>query len=313
MNNKAGDVPQPQGHLLLRGLDGTNPLGFLAAVGAFRLLAVANSDIRMAWQVSDGTWRPTVIGVDMAIADIGSELQVCLGKLDKGVWSIDKKLPFSASRLRQEARGARSSASIRNRERADAVASLGVEFCCDDKGDFDDTAFRMVRAGDSTGQGLLAYGKRILESTTAQQLQRAVMEEWHYDDDQCALRLDPAENRGYALQWLDPSKAGATSVKGGNCLALVAMPMFPTAPVKGAAETMGFGLKESKKSSFTWPIWQPAITISTLQSLLGLTDLQRKQPPVAELASRGIAAVYRCDRIMTSTYYANFTPSQPCT
>jgi len=310
MTDGADNVPQRAGGLLLAGLDGSNPLGFMAAMGAFRLLALTHGRIRMAWRISDGTWHPTVLGIDVPEAEIGTELYVSLGELDKSVWSLDKKLPFPASRLREEARCAASAASAQNRERADTVAALGVEVYCDDEGNFKDTAFRMVRAGDSAGQGFLAYGKRILESTTAQQLQRAATEVWRHEDAQCALRWDPAEDRGYALQWRDPSKVGALSVKGGNCLALAAMPLFPTAPVKGEAETTGFGLKQSKNSSFTWPIWERALSLDTVRSVLGLPALQRAQPRTAELACRGIVAAYRCDRIMTSTYYSNFTPAQ---
>ena len=46
----------------------------------------------------------------------------------------------------------------------------------------------MVRSGDSSGQGLLAYGKRILELTTAKELFSTIAEAWQYQDRQCALR-----------------------------------------------------------------------------------------------------------------------------
>jgi hypothetical protein len=299
-----------QNGLTLDGLDGTNPLGFMAALGAFRLLSATHPTLKVAWQVSDGTWHPSLLGIQIPITEFGTELFDALSKLDKSVWSLDKKLPFSASHLRDEAYSAVVATSCQNRERADAVASLGVECHCDDEGNFEDTAFRMVRAGDSVGQGLLAYGKRILESTTAQELQHAVTCEWQHEDDQCALRWDPVEDRRYALQWRDPSKVGALSIKGGNCLALVGLPMFPIVPVKGEATTTGFGLKQSKKSSFTWPIWQHAVSTDTTKSLLTLPMLQRAQPSRSELECRGIVAVYRCDRVMTSTYYANFTPAR---
>jgi len=311
MSNNTGNASQPQEGLLLSSLDGTNPLGFMAALGALHLLSIKTGvGIKMAWRISDGAYHPIVFGIQVPIAELGNELHAGLVKLDKSVWSLDNRLPFPASHLRQEACSAALVASSKDRERADIITSLGVECYHDEDGSFKDTAFRMVRSGDSKGQGLLAYGKRILESTTAQELQRSVAEVWQYEDDQCALRWDPAENRGYALQWRDPSKVGALSVKGGNCLALAAITFFPTVPVSGKAETTGFGLKESKKSSFTWPIWEHALNLDTVRSILGLSALQLAQPPRTELACRGIVAVYRCDRIMTSTYYSNFTPAQ---
>lgn len=310
MSNNQDDMPQLDDGVLLTGLDGTNPLGFLAALGAFRLLSIENSCVTMAWQLFNGTWRPTLIGIQVSLSQLGSELHAAIAKLDKSVWSFDKKLPFAAARLRKEARNAAHATSSTSRGLADAIAALGVECCIDDKANFKDTALRMVRAGDAAGQGLLAYGKRILDSTTATEIQKVIADTWLYQDKQCALRWDPAEDRGYALQWGNPSDDGALSVRGGNCLALAAMTTLPTIPTKGQAETTGFGLKERKQSSYTWPIWKHPMSLDVLSSLLGLSDLQREQPPRAALECRGIAAVYRCDRVMTSTYYANFTPAR---
>jgi hypothetical protein len=299
-----------QDGILLRGLDGANPLGFLAALGTFRLLSIEHANVKMSWQLCDGTWRPTLFGLSVSLDRLGSELYRLIGKLDNSVWSFDKKLPFDAQRLREHAWNAVLGASTENRGLVDAIASLGVEICIDDKGNFKDTALRMVRAGDSAGQGLLAYGKRILDSTTASEITDATTKLWEYRDRQCALRWDPAEDRGYALQWGNPSDDGALSVRGANCLALVALVLFPAIPRKVQAETTGFGLREARQSSFTWPIWDQRVSLDVAGSLLAISDLQAAQPPRLDLGRRGIAAAYRCNRIMTSTYYANFTPAR---
>lgn len=302
----ASDSPT---EVLLHGLDGTNSLGFLAALGAFRVLAVTNPDLMMLWKSSDGTWRPAFRGLGFSVDQVGSKLFENLNKLDTSVWSLDKKLPFAGAHLRSEASLAVAAASIDNRVRADLIASLGIECFRDEEGNFEETALRMVRSGDSTGQGLLAYGKRILEKTTAQELQDCVTSAWQHQDEQCALRWDPTEDKSYALQWRDPSKVGANSVRGGNCLALVAMSMYPAIPVKGEAETVGFGLREPKQLSFTWPLWNVPLIPDIVRSLLSLPLLQRSQPDRLQLQHRGIVAAYRCNRVMTSKYYANFTPS----
>src|ERR1700687_306799 len=216
MTNNQGNVPESRDGVTLCGLDGTNPLGFLAALGVFRLLSIENSCATLNWQLFNGTWRPTIFGIQVPLAQLGSELHAVLGKLDKSVWSFDKKLPFAAARLRQEAYIAVGAASSSSRGLADAIAALGVECCIDDKGNFKDTALRMVRVGDAAGQGLLAYGKRVLDSTTATEIQTVITDTWLYQDKQCALRWDPAEDRGYALQWGNPSDDGALSVRGGS-------------------------------------------------------------------------------------------------
>jgi hypothetical protein len=309
MSENQNLVADPPADVLLHGLDGTNPLGFLAALGAFRVFAVSNPNVMMCWKSSDGAWRPAFRGLGFSVEQVGGKLFEDLKKLDNSVWSLSKKLPFAGVRLRSEASLAVAAASVGDRQRADLIASLGVECFRDEEGDFEDTALRMVRSGDSTGQGLLAYGKRILEKTTAQELQDCVTSIWRHQDEQCALRWDPTEDKSYALQWRDPSKVGANSVRGANCLALIAMSMYPAIPVKGEAWTVGFGLREPKQLSFTWPIWNAPLIADIVKSLLSLPLLQRPQPDRMQLRHRGIVAAYRCNRVMTSKYYANFTPS----
>jgi CRISPR-associated endonuclease/helicase Cas3 len=306
----ASQTPLPGDGLLFRGIDGTNPLGFLAAVGAFRLLSQPHASLKMGWRFVDGAWRPALFGLHMQFAELGSELHAALQTLDKTSWSLDKKLPFPLARFRNAALQASISTSAADRTVADDLACLGSECVQDKDGDFGVTSFCMVRSGDSTGQGLLAYGKRILETTSAEQLQQTVTGPWMYQDDQCALRWDPAEDRGYALQWRNPSKVGALSMKGANCLALMGLQLFTAVPSNRKTETVAFGFKRPKQSSLTWPLWTHPVSREVLASLLCMADLQKAQPPQAELERCGISGVYRCDRVMTSTYYANFTPAR---
>src|SRR5260370_22358584 len=53
--------------IILRALDGSNPLAFLAALGTFRVLHLrfAPERIRMRWVRKD-VWRPELTGVDEA-------------------------------------------------------------------------------------------------------------------------------------------------------------------------------------------------------------------------------------------------------
>src|SRR4051812_39760458 len=62
----AGSQPQigaePRGGLLLGGLDGANPLGFLAALGLFRFLdeCYGSGLLHMSWAPWGGTWVPVL-------------------------------------------------------------------------------------------------------------------------------------------------------------------------------------------------------------------------------------------------------------
>ncbi len=310
MSDNTDYARQPQDGLLLEGLDGTNPLGFMAALGVLRILSVSKDGVKLAWTLSSGTWRPELFGVRVPLPDLGAELHATIRNLDKSVWSIDKELPFAAARLREEAIKAATTCDRTNRLTVDTLSALGVDCFKDGKDKFRDTALRLIRSGDNNHNGLLSYAVRTIEVCTATQLQNAITAEWLYKDEKLSFRWDPVENRGYALQWGDPSDDGALTERGANCLALFAMPLFPTIPTKGQSETTGFGLKEPKQSSLTWPIWTHAVNLDTVKSMLGMSLLQRPLPPQSELACRGVIASYRCDRIMTSTYYANVTPAR---
>ncbi len=308
--------PQHDG-LLLPGLDGTNPLGFLAALGVLRVLSSREHGVKLSWHRSSGTWRPALYGYSARLAALGSEVHLAIHTLDKSVWSIDTELPFLASRLRGHALDAVASSGRANRLKADSIAALGAE-CCRAKKNvknteieiFKDTYFRLVRSGDNHRNGLLSYAARTFEACSAEHIQRAVGSDWRYRDAKLSFRWDPAEDRGYALQWGDPSDDGALTERGANCLGLFGLAYFPVIPVRGQAETTGFGLKARKQSAFTWPIWNHPISPDVIRSLLTLSALQSEQPDSQELNARGVVAAFRCNRVMTTTYYANFTPSQ---
>ena len=119
--------------VLLPGLDGTNPLGFLAGLGALRVLSIQTNGVKLAWKLSGGTWRPELSGVQVGLSDLGAELHTALRDLDQSVWSIDKELPFEAKRLRAEAIKAVTSADRTKRISADMLAALGVECFFDKK------------------------------------------------------------------------------------------------------------------------------------------------------------------------------------
>lgn len=303
--------------LLLLGLDGSNPLGFLAALGILNALTRraltqchSGAEVSLAWQLVKGFWRPAVVGGGQDVDELLDHLEAALGASDVYPWTLDKKLPFEAVRLREAVSAAASAATYVDRERVDLLASFGVELLRDDGGAFLDTSLRMVRAGDSAGQGLLAYATRIRSETTRNNLRETVFETWKSQDQNCALSWNPLETRSYALRWYDPSPDRSKSIRGANRLAIEAMGLLPTVPVGHQVKTTGFGLPNGKTESFTWPIWRAFACLDVARSLLTQPELQEEGPDPLALRGRGVAAVYRCDRIKTSKYYSNFTPAR---
>ncbi len=309
------DTASVDNGLLLAGLDGSNPLGFLAAIGTLRLLHLADkrTPVSMAWELLHGRWTPKINGAGTTPDELLDRLEAGIDVCDASPWSLHTKLPFKTEDFRKALSYHAGQALPANRDGVDILSALGVEVLSDDKGNFLDTALRMVRMGDSQGNGLLAYARRICEETSREDLQRALLQAWRYEDRRCALRWDPAEYHGYALQWSDPSKQSATSEQGANRLALAALPLLPTVPVGSRAVTTAFGRPGGKREYFTWPIWQVALPVQVVRSLLSLSVLQTVHPSTEELTSRGITAVFRSESLMTSKYYRNLSPAQRIT
>lgn len=305
-------TPDQKCGLRLLGLDGTNPLGFLAALGLLRILNLRrqSDSVQMLWEESDATWKPRVFGGGGNIDELLQRLSAGLRDCDPTPWDLDRKLPFDAERLRNEVLSASGAASYKDRDRIDTLGAFGVECVRDDEEIFEDTSLRMVRTGDSAGNGLLAYGKKVQSETTTDNLRSALTGPWRYEDEGCALRWDPNEYHGYATQWTDPSKEKTVSVRGANRLALAAMPMLPTIPMQTKVGTVAFGRPTSRQECLSWPLWTAVCGIDVVVSLLALSCLQDERPDSSKLYARGVGAVYRCDRAMTSKYYRNFTPAQ---
>lgn len=292
--------------ILLPGLDGANPLGFLAALGLLRVLS-CRLPTRMSWQPYGSCYCPQVFFDNANSDSLLEELMSALDAQDQKPWLLDRKLPFELQAFKEACKQAIEECSSSERYVADVLAGLGSTPTEEEQGVFSDTDLRMVRSGDSAGNGLLAYAVRIHEETTRQDLEKALFSPWDCTDKDCSLRWDPLENRAYALRWTNPSKEPTLSVRGANRLALEALACIPVIPTAQGAETTGFSAAGRARKAFTWYLWDQKSTFDAICSLLR-TDLAKQSEMV--LHARGIFGVFRCHRIMTSQYYANFTPAQ---
>ncbi len=306
--------------LLLNGLDGANPLAFLAALGVVVVLRNKFQGIRLGWKMIEGSWKPFVGGCGEDKDEFSGDLLAVLKNISMTAFDIDNKMPFDATRFTHGPHGLQSTqscASIDNRRNADFLVGFGTELYPSEKNrEFQDSSFRMVRSGDSAGQGLPFYAKAIREKTNLDHIQRALFRTWDYQDQCYSLRWDPIEDQRYALRWQDPSKksgpiAGPGTMLAANSLAIEALQYFPVILVGKQAHTTGFHEFGQRKTYFVWPIWTPMVSMDTIRSLLALDDLSKEPVPRSSLIQRGIEEVYRSQRIQPNKYYTNFIAATP--
>jgi len=287
----------------LTGLDGSNLLAYLAALGTLRVLTLAEPDrcVRMMWQ-DRGYWVPVVDGTR---ADGPDELlsllaqRVCGEESVDEAWKIGKNLTLNCAEFGQRMREAVGKAGHGQRVTADFLAAFGSDVygAGPKKELMSDTALRTMSGAGH--QHFLGFMLELAAGTGVEHLRRSLMAPWDYADGRPSLRWDAADFRPHALRAVDPSGDPIKTMRGANRLAVEALPLFPTAPQARRIRTTAFHEGESGTEVW-WPIWTEALELGTVAALLAAGEA-RVRP--------GVAQVYRATRF-TEGKYRNFSPSK---
>jgi hypothetical protein len=303
--------------LPLIGLDGSNPLAFLASLGTLRSLTNAwpERQVRMSWS-SAGPRRP-VLHTHQPVTP-PEVVSALVGQLktmeDHPAFSLGPDLNVTPEHFREFAeRAAAHAGQTRDRTWSDFASAFGCEATLSNDGKIQDTALRTMSGAGH--QHFVQFMSFIVQRTTAKHLEKTLFETWRYDDpvEKCTLRWDPQDDVRRALQWRDPSgdpeRKRKGNMLGANRLAIEALPLLPTIPVGHELRTTGFSGRGSQSTYWTWPIWSGALSLDVVRSLLATSDLQ-VAPGSPDLRSRGVTEVMRCRRL-TIGKFRNFTPAQP--
>lgn len=300
--------------ILLRGIDGSNPLGFLAAVGTLRAATCASpsSNWHLQWQMCDGTWTPKLLGHDSFSEDDLIELLMptLTRTKDQPALTFAENLNVSCEEFRAVTERAQAAATLTDRDEADLVAAFGCESLPISRKDstIQDTALRTMSGAGH--QHFLGSMLELARTTRPDHLRASLLLPWQYADERPNLRWDPVDDRRYALRWNEPSGDPVRTMRGANRLAVEALPLFPTAAGERRLQTTGFSQRRGEGVLFTWPIWNVPLNIDTVRSVLSLPELQEPRPDRDELSAMGIVEVYRSERI-TRDKYRNFTAAIP--
>jgi hypothetical protein len=300
--------------LVFRGIEGSNPLAFLAALGAGRIcdLLWCDQGIRMRW-IHDGGWRPEVSGLP-----VEDEAELCSALHKEAPWApleafsrLGKNLTVAPELFEEVAALVKDHVSPEDRRGADFIAAFGSEACADEK----KGRIRFTELCFITGSGhqdFLGTAKGLADSCEAQHLREALFGPWRYADAGLSLRWDPDDAKEYALRWRNPSIGGVSSVWGASRLAFEALPLLPTAPAGAELRTTGFQ-RRSRAHEFTWPIWTQWASMDTVRSLLGLREIQEDEPERGALRARGIEDIFRVQRVQIgqgANFKVSFRPAR---
>jgi hypothetical protein len=300
--------------VVFRGIEGSNPLGFLTALGALRLsnLVWRDHGVRLQW-IRDGGWRPQLSGLPME-----DDTEFCRVLHEQAPWVpldaftvLGNNLTVTPNLFGEVARRVAAEATGKDRRAADFAAAFGSEVIKDrdkDRIEYTDLCF----ITGSGHQHFLGTARGLAESAGPEHIGEALFGPWRYADKGLSMRWDPDDAKEYALRWRDPSIGGASSVWGANRLAFEALPLFPTVPKGKRLRTTGFH-RHDRLHEFTWPLWTQSATMDTVRSLLSLRELEEAAPDRVQLQSMGVDEVFRVQRVRIgqgANFKVSFRPAR---
>lgn len=207
--------------LTLKGLDGSNPLAFLAALGVLRAVEERQGGVRLSWR-DEGVWRPVLHGFDRVVEDLVALLDEDRHALrddpalalSYGDRELDLKPP--PAEYRQYLERLVSDATPTRRRSIDWAAAFASDVVVDNGGKTKPTALHFT-AGQ---QEFLRMALVLRDSVTAADLQEALLGPWTYSRPLPVLAWDATTNRDYALRARNPALEKKLGVPGADWLAL---------------------------------------------------------------------------------------------
>lgn len=309
--------------LALPGLDGSNPLGFLAGIGLLQVLhdRVATQALasRLAWR-NGGRWFAVVHGapdLDTVLSTLVADLELTRRAFaltlayDKDGYASNqscvrdlKPQPTTLRTFQDQAAALcmlQDSGTARRRS-VDLAAAYGSEVVKDNNGRVKPTALHFT-AGQ---QAFLAMVQDLAEGLTREHFVEALVGPWMGNSKLPSLSWNASASRNYALRASNPASEKRGSVPGAEWLAFLALGSFSSFSSGGRLRTacVRGGWKDGV---FTWPLWGRALTLPVVRSLLHLPGIDRLSQPAR--VAVGIETVLRSSILRSDQGgYGSFTP-----
>jgi hypothetical protein len=296
--------------LSLTGLKSGAPIGFMAALGAFRH-AVAMPElggVKLKWTPYSGQWCATfVTGNEIAPEDL---VRLFVERV-KGMksrpefeWSEAIKSSSLADYL------VAASSALDQTQLIQWFAAFGTQLVLSDDGKIESTPLDMT----VSAQKLLALslelhkdlgksGKGKAKERNGDSFREALFEEWRYADNWHSRGWDPGTLLLGALTPEAPTKMKKAGVRAAVWLAMECLPLMPCV-YDGSLAASGFR-REGRKQFFVWPVWEAALSMLTVKTILsqlvGMSSADRR--------ARHLAAIYESRIYKPSKYLATFQPA----
>lgn len=294
----------------LVGVDGSNPLGFLAALGLLRVLPGAKLGF-----TDDGSFRAFVDGLDKSESDLATFIS------DDAKGAEDGSAPwrFTYTKAATKKQGPQEVADLKpppddfkrflatcveawlsgNEEPAGYAAAYGTDVAVDGKGNTKPTAFHFTAAQ----QTFLGAVEGIRASVTQEWVEKSLFEGYG-EKPGSNLRWDPGSERNWALMANNPSGDGTRVDAPLEWLAFLGLPLLPSFPCGTRIITTGV-VGRGDDMTFTWPLWTVPASRHTTRSVLQVDWTGNAKGR----AACGVFAICSSAIRRTSQGFGNFGPS----
>lgn len=277
--------------LSLCALEGTNPLGFLAALGALDATARSGRKATLRW-TDDIVPQAMLAGV----ADSDDLLEVL--DQDRLSWARSVVLRYPETKPLADAkpdehllRGWFENAYQADHAMdADMLCSIVAEGAFDRAQKAKPTHLHFT-AGQ---QQFLEMVRTLATDVNKDMLKEAIYGPWKYKSPLPSLSWDARGERLYAVRATNPSGEKRLGVPGADWLAFRGLIFYPVSSVDGSLRTTACD-REWKHSAFRWPLWSAAASRDVVRSLVADRSLVAEQrlgrprnPQPRDLTARGI-------------------------
>ena len=257
----------------LAGLEGTNPLGFLAALGVQVAFAGEDEQARLWW--SDDITPRAVVDDEFTVERIVDQALRVVARWEQSPAVNPRRLDGSAMPKGDELKLGPS--DVRNYLRS------GV----DDPGDHSSAlTSALVAEGSLDKQGVakpsdlyftagqqkfLDMIREILRGVRRKDILVSLTGPWDYQNELPSLGWDVVDDRVYALRANDPAPKSGPDPKrinpGAEALAVLGLSLHPV--FAGRERTLTQGCSGSWKAGhYSWPLWRRPASLHGVKSLL---------------------------------------------
>ena len=316
---------------VFKGLNGSNPLGFMASVGLLRVLEGQGNHARLGFTEDGGfhAWIecnpslndiPGIVAKDAEGAAGPQPWRLEYQKHEKKGIKVVADLKAPPEQFRDFLASAIDNWLTGRPEQSDYAAAYGTDIAVDGKGNTKPTAFHFTAAN----QQFLGAVEETRDKITKEWVAESLDDRDGKTKPGSNLRWDPDTERSRALMGVNPNEDGTAVNAPLEWLAFRGLPAFPCVPRGNRIVTCGVTGRRQDEMQFHWPLWSCGASYATVRSLLAVAAKWSEPTPRLRSASarqvqlgrgareregRGVFAVCTSEIRRTAQGFGNFGPA----